>query len=97
MSNFITITRNDTAATHAQRLLNLIQQQRAAINDGAQLMAEAYQMFGDGSDKFNIFAQKFGCSVEDAQTVFDILNGTQLAMRGKDLNANAIDLTTRIG
>lgn len=98
MSNFITVSRTDSAATHAQRLLQLVQQTKSVLNDGAQLIAESYQMFGEeGPDKFLEFAEKFGVEVADAQTLFDLLNGTQNAMHGTDQNAQAVALSTRVG
>lgn len=98
MSNFITVSRTDSNATHAQRLLSLVQQTKSVLNDGAQLIAEAYQMFGEeGPDKFNEFAEKLGIASADAQAVFDMLNGQQQAMRGTAENAQSVALSTRVG
>lgn len=98
MSNFITVSRSDSNATHAQRLLSLVQQTKSALNDGAQLIAEAYQMFGEeGPEKFAEFAEKFGVDVADAQALFDMLNGQQQALRGDSQNAQSVALSTRVG
>lgn len=98
MSNFITVSRTDTAATHAQRLLSLVEQTKSVLNNGAQLIAESYQMFGEeGPDKFTEFAAKFGIDPTSAQALFDMMNGQQAAMKGNDMNAQSVALSTRVG
>lgn len=98
---YITISRTDPAATHAQRLLQVnasVKQLREQIDS---LVAESFQMFdGDGSNvaHFTLNATKYGVATNaQAQAVFDLLNGTKLALEGAAQNANAVALATQIG
>lgn len=96
---FITIARNDSNATHAQRLLTINAQLKALRENLESLVAESFQMFdGNGDQQFVMVAEKYGvASVAEAQTVFNLLNGTKLAIDGSAQNSNAVELATRIG
>ena len=98
-ANFITIARSDSTATHANRILAVNAQVKTLIDNLESLIAESYQMFdGSGAEQFTMPKAKYGvASNAEAQTVFDLLNGTLLALKGTAQNANAIDLATRIG
>ncbi len=101
MAPFITINRANaqTTATHAVRLLALQQRTATLIKDLEQFVAESFEMFdGSGDQQFVLPATKYGVgSVDDAHTVFDLLNGTLGALKGTAQNANAVELATRIG
>ena len=99
---FITVTPDANSATHARRLLALASAVRNLRSDLAEFIAESYQMFdGNGAEQFTLNAQKYGLSGPtanaQAQTVFDLLNGTLLALNGTAQNSNAKDLAERIG
>lgn len=98
-ANFITLNTSDTIATHALRILGVKSQLQSLINNLENLIAESFQMFdGSGDQQFVLPKTKYGCaSVAEAQTIFNDLNGTLLALKGEAQNANAIDLSTRIG
>lgn len=101
MSAFITVSRTDTAATHALRLLSLVGHAKSILTEGPQLVAEAFQMFNaEGPTKFDVFAEKMGVSTADAQAVFDMINGmiSEMKVVLNDVpTGNAVALSTRIG
>lgn len=96
---FITINHTDTAATHAFRIIAVSQQLKTLKDSLNQLVAESFQMFdGSGDQQFVLPATKYGvATTADAQTIFNLLNGTLLALTGQAQNSNAVDLATRIG
>lgn len=96
---FITVTPDANNATHARRLLALAQQVRSLRSDLAEFIAESFQMFdGAGAEQFTMPKTKYGVPTNaEAQTVFNLLNGTLLALNGSAQNANAVELATRIG
>lgn len=96
---FITVSRTDLNATHALRILSLQSRARDLMSEIEEFIAESFQMFdGVGVDQFNLPKIKYGVSTNaEAQTVFDLLNGTLAALKGTDQNANAVELATRIG
>jgi hypothetical protein len=98
-SPFITVDPTDTNATHARRLLSLNNQAKTFLESLESFIAESYQMFdGNGEEQFTMPMTKYGVgSKADAQTVFNLCNGTAAALKGESMNANAIDLATRIG
>ncbi len=95
---YITIIPSD-AATHARRLQSIAIRTRDLQSDLEEFIAESFQMFdGSGDQQFALPATKYGvASVDEAHTVFDLLNGTLNALKGTAQNANAVDLATRIG
>lgn len=94
---FITVNTDDLTATHARRLLSIQTQTRNLISDIQEFIAESFQMFdGTGAEQFTLPKTKYGVATNaQAQTVFDLLNGTLTAMTGT--GANAKELATRIG
>lgn len=96
---FITVSRSDTAATHALRILEVNRQIKDLMESLETLVAESFQMFdGSGAEQFTLPKIKYGVATNaEAQTVFNLLNGTMLALKGTAQNANAVELATRIG
>jgi hypothetical protein len=96
---FITINREDKLATHAGRVLAVNSQVKVLMESLETLIAESFQMFdGNGAEQFTMPKVKYGVTTNaQAQTVFDLMNGTLNALKGTAQNANAIDLATRIG
>jgi hypothetical protein len=96
---FITVSRTDTNATHAGRVLSIQSRVRDLMSDIEEFIAESFQMFdGVGAEQFTLPKTKYGVSTNaEAQIVFDLLNGTLAALKGTDENANAVELSTRIG
>lgn len=96
---FITIAKTDSNATHAFRVLSVNSQIKNLRESLESLVAESFQMFdGQGDEQFTMPKVKYGVSTNtEAQTIFNLLNGTLLALNGSAQNSNAIDLATRIG
>lgn len=92
---FITINRTDTAATHAQRILQINSQLKALRSSLTDIIAESFQMFdGNGDQQFVLVATKYGvATTADANTVFDLMNGMLSAINA----SNEAQLATRIG
>lgn len=92
---FITINRTDTAATHAQRILQINSQLKALRSSLTDIIAESFQMFdGNGDQQFVLVATKYGvATTAEANTVFDLMNGMLTAINA----SNEAQLATRIG
>jgi hypothetical protein len=97
-ADFIKIVRNNSNATHAQRMLNAVAQVRSALTVLEEIQGLGYRMFDAGPPvDFEVFEQTFGVPEGAGQTVFDLVNGTVLALKGEAQNANATELITRVG
>ena len=96
---YITVNRTDANATHAARLLSINSQVKNLTESLESMVAESFQMFdGSGAEQFTMPKTKYGVATNaQANTVFDLLNGTLNALKGTAQNANAVDLATRIG
>ncbi len=100
---FITISTANiaTTATHALRAKAFQSRTATLIKDLEQVIAEMFQMFdGDGSQDahYTLVTTKFGlASNADAHTLFDLLNGELLALKGSAQNSNAVDVADRLG
>lgn len=92
---FITINRTDTAATHAQRILQINSQLKSLRSSLTDIIAESFQMFdGNGDQQFVLVATKYGvATTAEANTVFDLMNGMLTAINA----SNEAQLATRIG
>lgn len=94
-ADFIKIIRNDTAAPFAPEILSVVAQVRSAQETLLQIQAKGFRMF-NGSD-FSVFETNYGIPTGSGQAVFDLINGTVLALTGTAQNANAQELINRVG
>jgi hypothetical protein len=95
-ADFISVVRNNTDATHAQKLINTVAVTRNAVELLTECQQLGYRMFNAPSD-FAVFEEIFGIPTGQGQTVFNLINGTVLALNGSAQNANAIEFINRVG
>jgi hypothetical protein len=95
--DFIRINPNVTpdAFFYGSKLVNLTQQLRATIDLLDQL--KAIMDHQNTGVNFATIEATFGLPSGSGQTVYDLLNGTSLALRGTAQNNNAMSLIDRVG
>jgi hypothetical protein len=96
-TDFIRVNPNQTpdAQMYGSKLVSLTQQLRATIDLADQLKTLMDHM-NTGTNFADIEAT-FGLPAGDGQTVYDLMNGTLLAIRGQAQNSNALSLIDRVG
>lgn len=98
MSDYIKINRTDSAATQANLILTAVSQIRALKNTLDAAIGIGYHNFDAGSPPdFTQFETLFGVPTGKGNAVFDLLNGTRLALTGAAQNDNAITLMEQVG
>lgn len=95
MDDFIKIDRTNSTAVFASEMVSLPQNLQRVINQLERIQQMGYRMFDDPD--FSMFETNFGIPTGQGQTVFNLINGTLLALNGTAQNANAIELVTRVG
>lgn len=98
-NDFIKISRTDSAATHAPKILAAVSQVRTAYATLREIIEIAYHNFDTAPDPddFSDFEELFGIPVGQGEAVFTLLNGTRGALAGEFQSANALDLISRVG
>lgn len=97
-ADFITIERTDSNAIFAHLLQQAGPLVRQLENLLSEIQEKGYRMFESGPPAdFTVFEQKFGIPEGQGQTVFDLVNGTLMALQGTAQNANAQELKNRVG
>jgi hypothetical protein len=96
----IDFIRIDPAATpsagfYGNKLVSLTQQLRATIDLLDQLKALMDHL--NSGVNFAQIEATFGVPAGQGQTVYDLLNGTSMALRGTGQNSNALALIDRVG
>jgi hypothetical protein len=98
MSDFIKIDRTNSAAVFASKLVALPGELRRVMDKLEEIQQMGYHMFTAGSPPdFTVFETNFGIPTGQGNAVFDLVNGTLLALNGTAQNANALDLVNRVG
>lgn len=95
-SSFIPITLNDSNARFAQDLKRASDLTRQLMDTLDGIVDRGFRFLGSPAE-FAAFEAAYGLPTGTGQTVFDIVNGTKLALNGDAQNGNAIDLRDRIG
>lgn len=93
--DFIRVTTTDTAAAFASDLVSLVRQVRGVV-DQLDKVKDIMSHNNNGTD-FTPIEELFGLPTGTGQTVFDFINGTQMALTGNGQNSNAISLIERVG
>lgn len=94
-ADFILIDRFDNTNPFASELITVAAQLRAAQETLLKIQAKGFRMF-EGND-FSVFEQHYGIPTGQGNTVFDLVNGTVMALAGTAQNANAQELINRVG
>jgi hypothetical protein len=97
MSDFIKIDRTDSAAVFSNKLVAIGPELRRVMDKLEEIQQMGYHMFVADPPDFTMFEDNFGIPTGQGQTVFNLVNGTLLALRGEAQNANALDLINRVG
>jgi hypothetical protein len=93
--DFIKVTTNDTNAPFAADLVSLVRQVRGVF-DQIDKVLDVMTHTNNGSD-FTTLETLFGLPTGQGQMVFDLCNGTRLALNGSGQNSNAVSLIERVG
>lgn len=95
--DFITVNRYDNNAIFANELASIPQSLRNLVNALEKVQQTGYRMFTTDPLDFSLFEQKHGLPAGAGQAVFDLVNGTLMALKGQAQNANAVELMNRVG
>jgi hypothetical protein len=93
--DFIRVTTTDTNAPFARDLVTLIAQVRT-MKDQLEKVKEIMDHNHNGI-LFTGIETLFGLPTGQGQTVYDMVNGTLLAITGNGQNSNALSLIQRVG
>jgi hypothetical protein len=98
-ADFIKIDRNDNAAPFAGEIISAVAQLRTAQDTLLKIQAKGFRMFDTvpDPDDFSVFETNYGIPTGSGQTVFNLVNGTVIALAGTGQNANAQELINRVG
>lgn len=94
-ADFIKIDRLNTAAPFANELISVVSQLRQAQETLLQIQAKGFRMFADPD--FSVFETLYGIPTGKGQTIFNLVNGSVMALAGTAQNANAQELINRVG
>ncbi len=97
MSDFIKIDRTTSTAVFSNKLVAIGPELRRVMDKLEEIQQMGYHMFSGDPPVFTVFESNFGVPPDSGQTVFNLVNGTLLALRGEAQNSNAIDLINRVG
>lgn len=95
MDDFIKIDRTNSTAVFSSEMVTLPQDLRRVMDKLEKIQQMGYRMFDDPD--FTMFETNFGIPTGQGQTVFNLINGTILALTGAAQNANAVELVNRVG
>lgn len=93
--DFIKVNRNDTAATHATKLVEYKDALRRAYALGKEVLA-IMNHNNDGSNWTDVEAL-FGLPTGKGQTVYDLMNGSVGSLEGAFQTADGKNLTETLG
>jgi hypothetical protein len=96
-ADFIPIDRTDSTAVFSNKLVALAPELRRVIDKLEEIQQMGYRMFVADPADFTMFETNFGIPTGQGQTVFNLVNGTILALNGTAQNGNAIELINRVG
>lgn len=98
-ADFIEINRSNNLAIFANEIITAVAQVRAAQDTLLKIQAKGFRMFDatPNPDDFSVFETKYGIPTGFGQIVFDLINGTVLALKGDAQNGNAQELINRVG
>lgn len=98
-ADYIKIDRSNTLAPFAQEIILAVAQLRQAQETLLKIQAKGFRMFDTtpDPDDFSVFETNYGIPIGNGQTVFNLVNGTVLALNGTAQNANAQELINRVG
>jgi hypothetical protein len=98
-ADFIKIDRNNNAAPFASEIIAAVSQIRQAQETLLKIQAKGFRMFDTtpDPDDFSVFETNYGIPTDSGQTVFNLVNGTVMALAGTAQNANAQELMNRVG
>jgi hypothetical protein len=95
-ADFIQIVRSDpNTAPFAQELIAASAQMRIAFETLKRIQGKGFRMF-ETSD-FSEFEKLYGIPPGEGQVVFDLINGSVMAMEGGATNDDCIELMNRVG
>jgi hypothetical protein len=93
--DYIVVDSSTTTAKFARDLINFTRSLRSAID---QLDAvKAVMDHSNNGVSFTQIETLFGLASGQGQTVYDLVNGTRLALSGSAQNSNALALIDRVG
>ena len=95
MDDFIKIDRTTSTAVFSSEMVSLPQNLRRVMDQLEKIQQMGYRMFDDPD--FTMFEANFGIPTGQGQTVFNLINGSILALTGAAQNANAVELVNRVG
>lgn len=95
--DFIRVDPNTTPQSqfYGSKLVSFTQQLRAAIDLLDQIKGVMDHM--NTGVNFATIESTFGIPAGQGQTIYDLLNGTSMALRGTAQNSNALSLIDRVG
>lgn len=102
-ADFITLNRTSSTAPFVNELVSIPNDVRRLIDRLEQVREKGFRMFvpaGENNNPpadFSVFETKYGIPTGQGQTVFDLVNGTLIALKGEAANANALELMNRVG
>lgn len=96
-ADFIPIDRTVSTAVFSSKLVTLPQDLRRVIDKLEEVQQMGYRMFVEDPPDFTVFETLFGIPTGQGQTVFNLVNGTLLALNGEAQNANATEFINRVG
>lgn len=102
-ADFITLNRTASTAPFVNELVSIPADVRRLIDKLEQVREKGFRMFvpaGENNDPpadFAVFEAKYGIPAGSGQTVFDLVNGTLMALKGESMNGNATELMNRVG
>jgi hypothetical protein len=98
-ADFIQIVRSDpNTAPFAQELIAASAQMRIAFETLKRIQGKGFNMFEPGPPAdFAEFETLYGIPPGEGQTVFDLVNGSVMAMEGGATNDDCIELMNRVG
>lgn len=96
-ADYIKIDRNNTAAPFAGEIISAVAQLQQAQQTLLKIQGKGFRMFTTSPDDFSVFETNYGIPTGQGQTVFNLINGTVMALKGELLTANAQELINRVG
>lgn len=93
--DYIIVTTTDVNAKFANDLVSLVRQVRGVFDQLDKVLD--IMTHSNNGVAFTQIEVLFGLPVGQGQAVFDLCNGTRLALTGAGQNSNAVSLIERVG
>lgn len=93
--DFIKVDQTIATAKFASHLVECVRTFRSAV-DKLDHVKDIMEHSNDGAD-FTGIEELFGLALGEGQTVYDLINGTYLAVTGAAQNSNTMSLISRVG